>query len=118
MGNLGLPEILLIALFILIFFGARKIPDIAQGLGKGIREFRKASRDLQEDVSKGVEAPAQNAAAIPAASTCYFCGAPIAKDARFCQSCGKSLAKPECPKCHTLNKVGAKFCNSCGEKLA
>ncbi len=54
-GNLGGGEILLIVLFILIFFGAKKIPDLAQGLGKGIREFRKAARDIQDDVEKEVK---------------------------------------------------------------
>lgn len=54
-GNLGGGEILLILLFVLIFFGAKKIPELAQGLGKGIREFRKATRDIQEDVEKEVK---------------------------------------------------------------
>ncbi len=54
-GNLGGGEILVILLFILIFFGAKKIPELAQGLGKGIREFRKAARDIQEDVEKEVK---------------------------------------------------------------
>jgi sec-independent protein translocase protein TatA len=54
-GNLGGGEILLILLFILIFFGAKKIPELAQGLGKGIREFRKAARDIQEDVEKEIK---------------------------------------------------------------
>ena len=35
---------------IFLFFGAKKIPELAQGLGKGIREFRKASREIQDDV--------------------------------------------------------------------
>lgn len=55
-SNLGTTEILLIMLFILIFFGAKKIPDLAQGLGKGIREFRKAARDIQEEI----ETPKEN----------------------------------------------------------
>ena len=46
-GNIGTPEILIILLIILIFFGAKKIPDLAQGLGKGIREFRNAAKDIQ-----------------------------------------------------------------------
>ncbi|MBU2636708.1 MAG: twin-arginine translocase TatA/TatE family subunit [Bacteroidetes bacterium] len=54
-GNLGTTEILLILLFVLIFFGAKKIPDLAQGLGKGIREFRKAARDIQEDINNPKE---------------------------------------------------------------
>ena len=55
LGNFGTGEILLILLFVLIFFGAKKIPELAQGLGKGIREFRKATRDIQEDVEKEVK---------------------------------------------------------------
>jgi len=54
-GNLGTGEIILILLIILIFFGAKKIPELAQGLGKGLREFRKAARDIQEDINKPQE---------------------------------------------------------------
>ncbi len=49
MGNLGIGEILIIVLILVIFFGAKKIPEIAQGLGKGIREFRKAAREVDDD---------------------------------------------------------------------
>jgi sec-independent protein translocase protein TatA len=55
MGNLGTTEILLIVLVILIFFGAKKIPELAQGLGKGIREFKKATREVEEDVTSEVK---------------------------------------------------------------
>ncbi len=54
-GNLGGGEVLLILVFILIFFGPKKIPEIAQGLGKGIREFKKATRDIQDAVEKEVK---------------------------------------------------------------
>lgn len=50
-GNIGGWEILIIIFLILIFFGAKKIPDLAQGLGKGIKEFRKAAREIQDDIS-------------------------------------------------------------------
>ncbi len=56
MGNLGMPEILIIVLVLLVFFGAKKIPELAQGLGKGIREFKKAVKDTDDDPdSKKVE---------------------------------------------------------------
>jgi sec-independent protein translocase protein TatA len=51
MGNIGATEIILIVLFVLIFFGAKKIPELAQGLGKGIREFKKATREIEDDVT-------------------------------------------------------------------
>jgi sec-independent protein translocase protein TatA len=54
-GNLGTGEIILILVIVLIFFGAKKIPELAQGLGKGLREFRKAARDIQEEVEKPEE---------------------------------------------------------------
>ena len=53
--NLGAPEILLILFLILIFFGAKKIPELAKGLGTGLREFRKAARDIQDDIEKEVK---------------------------------------------------------------
>ncbi len=54
-GNLGGGELILIVLVILIFFGPKKIPEIAQGLGKGIREFKKAANELQDNVEKEVK---------------------------------------------------------------
>jgi sec-independent protein translocase protein TatA len=55
MFGLGTSEIILIALVILVLFGARKIPEMMQGLGKGIREFKKASKDIEEDITKSTE---------------------------------------------------------------
>lgn len=52
--NFGFGEILLIMVVILIFFGPKKIPDIAQSIGKGIREFKRAMRDVQDEVSKSM----------------------------------------------------------------
>ncbi|MGE5496453.1 MAG: twin-arginine translocase TatA/TatE family subunit [Syntrophothermus sp.] len=49
-GNLGTGEIIIIVLVILIFFGAKKIPELAQGVGKGMKEFKKALKDVDEDV--------------------------------------------------------------------
>jgi sec-independent protein translocase protein TatA len=50
-GNIGTGEIIIILVIILVFFGAKKIPELASGLGKGMREFRKAAKDIQEDIS-------------------------------------------------------------------
>ena len=52
MGSFGTPEILVIALIILILFGAKRIPEFMQGLGKGVREFKKAARDIQDEIEK------------------------------------------------------------------
>jgi sec-independent protein translocase protein TatA len=42
-------QIVLILALVLIFFGAKKLPELAKGLGQGIKEFKKASRDVIED---------------------------------------------------------------------
>jgi len=49
-SNLGPMEITLIILIIVILFGAKKIPDLAQGIGKGLKEFKKAIKDVEDDV--------------------------------------------------------------------
>ena len=48
----GGPEIFLIVLVMLLLFGAKKIPELARGLGKGIREFRDASREIKREIDE------------------------------------------------------------------
>jgi sec-independent protein translocase protein TatA len=55
MGNIGGQELFLILLIVLIFFGAKKLPELARGLGQGIREFRKAAKDVQDEVENAVK---------------------------------------------------------------
>lgn len=50
MGSIGAPEILLIFLAILLLFGAKRIPEIARGLGKGIREFKSATKEIADEI--------------------------------------------------------------------
>ena len=58
LGDLGGGEIMLIMVVILIFFGANKIPELARGLGKGIREFKDASTEIRKEFEgHGLPAP-------------------------------------------------------------
>jgi sec-independent protein translocase protein TatA len=59
MGNIGAPELLLILLIVVLLFGAKKIPEIANSLGKGIKEFKKAQKDIEKD-DAGQSAPPAN----------------------------------------------------------
>ena len=51
-GGIGMPELLVILVIILIIFGAGKLPEIGAGLGKGIRNFKKATNDSVETTEK------------------------------------------------------------------
>ena len=53
-GSIGVGELLVIFLVILVLFGSKKIPDLAQGLGKGIREFKRAVKDVEDEVKSSI----------------------------------------------------------------
>lgn len=49
-GNLGAGEIILIVLVVLLLFGAKKIPELARGIGKGMSEFKKGLKDVENEI--------------------------------------------------------------------
>ncbi|MCK5014063.1 MAG: twin-arginine translocase TatA/TatE family subunit [Candidatus Omnitrophica bacterium] len=55
MGHIGITEVILIVLAIIVLFGAKKLPEIGSALGKAIREFRKAGKDIEDEVKSDVE---------------------------------------------------------------
>ena len=55
MGPIGLPEIIVILVIVLLLFGGKKLPELAKGLGKGLREFKNASRDIKQEVNDAVD---------------------------------------------------------------
>ncbi len=58
MFGLGGQELLLILFVVLLFFGPQKLPELMRGLGKGMREFKKAQADLEDEINKAVDSPA------------------------------------------------------------
>jgi sec-independent protein translocase protein TatA len=52
MFGLGGQELILIFLVVLLFFGAKKLPELARGLGKGINEFKRAQSGIEEEMNK------------------------------------------------------------------
>lgn len=49
MGSIGLPEMLVILFIIILIFGANRLPDIGRGIGRGIRNFKDATREGRDD---------------------------------------------------------------------
>ncbi|MBV6644960.1 MAG: twin-arginine translocase TatA/TatE family subunit [Cyclobacteriaceae bacterium] len=59
----GMPggwEWIVIILFVVVFFGAKKIPEIARGLGKGIREFKDATKEIKTEIEEGASGASQD----------------------------------------------------------
>ncbi|NLT73993.1 MAG: twin-arginine translocase TatA/TatE family subunit [Chloroflexi bacterium] len=54
MGHLGTPELIIILVIVVVIFGAGKLPELGGALGKGIKEFRSASKDI-EGATKDVQ---------------------------------------------------------------
>jgi sec-independent protein translocase protein TatA len=55
--GLGTGEMIVVLVVILVLFGAKRIPEFAKGLGKGINEFKKASREVVESVENEAQTP-------------------------------------------------------------
>lgn len=55
LAMLGWPEIMGILFVVLILFGAKKLPELARGLGSGIKEFKKATQDVQDDLHRALD---------------------------------------------------------------
>jgi len=62
MFGLGPWELLLVFLAILLLFGAKRLPEIAQGMGKGIKEFKRAMKDTTDEIKNAVDDNADDSA--------------------------------------------------------
>ena len=55
MGSIGIEKLLLLGLALVIFFGPNKLPELGKALGKGIKEFKNASREMTDAIKDGQE---------------------------------------------------------------
>jgi len=69
LGSLGWPEILLIFLVLLVLFGAKRLPELARGLGKSLTEFRKAKDEFDHEIRKSTEELRAEKPAAPASES-------------------------------------------------
>jgi sec-independent protein translocase protein TatA len=51
LGGLGAPEIILIALVVLLLFGGKKIPELMRGIGKGVKSFKEGVKGFEDDIT-------------------------------------------------------------------
>lgn len=59
--NLGGGEVFLIVFVVLLFFGSKRIPELARGLGKGMREFKDATNGIQREIQQSTNAITEEA---------------------------------------------------------
>ena len=52
MGMPSMPELLIVLAIVVLLFGAKKIPDLAKGMGKGIKDFKKAIKEDEDDIKE------------------------------------------------------------------
>ena len=99
--HLGPMELIIILVIALMIFGAGKLPEVGSALGKGIKEFKKATndeppREITAPTATTAPGPAPAASAAPVASAatgsfCAKCGTQSSGDSRFCPKCGASM---------------------------
>lgn len=53
--NLGMPEIIIIAIVVLVLFGGKKLPELMHGVGKGIRDFKKGMNGIEDEIKKDID---------------------------------------------------------------
>ena len=123
LGPLGVPELLIIAFIVVLVFGVGRLPEVGGALGKGIREFRKSTKELDDERTPSLDAATAGASASSSASTMTSsapspsvptssstqAAAPSAEasgDSRFCSECGAKNAR------------AAKFCAECGHSMS
>jgi sec-independent protein translocase protein TatA len=69
LGGIGWQEILVVLLLVLLLFGGKKLPELARGLGKGMREFKRELGGIKDELEKDEPADTHNASADQTAST-------------------------------------------------
>ncbi len=55
--GIGGPELMMIMFIVLLLFGPKKLPELARGLGKSVREFKKATSGIEDEVRRAMEEP-------------------------------------------------------------
>ncbi len=66
--NIGMPELLVVLLIILLVFGAKRLPEMGASMGKGIREFKKSIKEVQETIDESDDSATPRRIDAPAAS--------------------------------------------------
>jgi len=108
--GLGTPELIIIAVILLVLFGPKQIPKLGRMFGSTMKEVKSGIDEATKELQSEGDADASNAG-------CTACGAELAPGAAFCNSCGAeqvAAIAAGCISCGAELAPGAAFCNECG----
>lgn len=100
---MGAPELVIIALIVLLLFGSSKLGDVGGSVGRGLREFRQATKEDGEASTPKAVMPLAATVALPDVSVpsangiahhCAECGGRVSDSQKYCGSCGSPVAPP------------------------
>jgi sec-independent protein translocase protein TatA len=60
LGSIGMPEVLILALIVLLLFGGKKIPELMKGLGKGVKSFKDGVNGIEKDLNADINTSAED----------------------------------------------------------
>ncbi len=114
--GVGPGELIIVLIIALVIFGPGKLPEIGSAVGKSIGEFRKATKEIQQDVTDPIKEVRQPFEDMKAAVTLQD-PQKKAEEPIKAATADKPVVMLVCPKCKAQNKEGAKFCGGCGAAL-
>jgi sec-independent protein translocase protein TatA len=119
--NIGAGELLLILVVALIIFGPAKLPEMGKTIGKGIREFRRATSEVTQEFKSSLDLETESPRpAIQRYLTCAGCGMANPQTSAYCGRCGAALvtaAPRTCGNCGAQNEASNAFCGQCGARI-
>ena len=60
LGSIGMPEVIILALIVLLLFGGKKIPELMKGLGKGVKSFKDGVNGIEKDLNADLDVAADD----------------------------------------------------------
>ncbi len=96
-GDLGLPELLVILVVVILLFGTAKLGDVGGALGKSVREFRHAAHEGEALPRTTSAVTGATDVVQPAATYCTNCGEQLPRATKYCAQCGAATISNQLP---------------------
>ena len=116
-GPLGLPELVVIAFIVILIFGVGRLPEVGGAVGKSIKEFRKSTKDGDDDDAPVAQSAEPAAVGAAAGSTAVASATSLAPPEAPAPGATADAETRFCSECGAKNTRSAKFCAECGNSM-